>query len=703
MSEREHAAEFDDPAMEALAAHDRAVAATGRCIWLGAEPTYTAPDSEAFEWLYHALGPEKSARAAAMLTRLARATEGAMVLRSVGRQYGGEPTPRWSLGLYGRRDAGPLWSGPPDPLLTDDPGHCPPPDELARGLASELRSAGFTAAALGVDAPMPARVVFRSDAHEPPSDPADEPELARESVHSQRVEGAEIRDGLAEGGTFLVACGVDEGVMRVELPAISNVRMFWELLGALSRAALASGLRALVIAGYPPPVDEEVAWTTITPDPAVIEVNMAPVENAVDLLARLRELESTARTVGLAPFRLHYNGNESDSGGGGQVTLGGPRPDSSPFVLAARLLPSLVRYFNRHPALSYLHAPDCVGPDSQAPRADEGVRESFAELGLALELLHREAHPSPETLWSALAPFLADTSGNPHRTEINIEKFWNPYLGARGRQGLVEFRALRMGPTAEATAALAALLRAVVAMLADHPDEEPLVDWGDVLHQRFSLPFYLRADLRAVLSDLEKCGLPLADPLVGLLLDDSHRLLAERVIVDCRVEIRRAVEFWPLVGDAATQQGGSRQVDASTARIEIRLAPNAPGTDIADWMLSAGNWALPLRDDRGEAGPVRLVGLRYRSFAPTRGLHPTLEVRSPLPLVLAHPRHGAWRITLHEWRPDGGPYPGLPTSFDEARARRDARCVVEDLGAAPQSTPPMAEALGDYVVDLRWQ
>lgn len=704
MSEREHTAAHADPALDALAAHDAAVAAGGRSIWLGAEPTYTASASEATEWLYDALGADKWERAQRMLVRLAGHAEGAAVLRSVGRLYAGEDAPRWSLGLFSRRDGAPLWTGPPDPLLADTPGPPPAPQALAQALVSALQSKAFSAVWMQVDAPLPARIVFRADGRALPTDPMQEPRLARPSIHGKRDEGSEPRDTLAEGGTFIVACGEEEGVLRVELPPIFDVDRFCHVLDALSQAALACELPALVIAGHPPPVDASVAWTTITPDPAVIEVNMAPVAEAVDLLVRLRELQSVADAEGLAPLRLHYNGAESDSGGGGQVTLGGPSPEQSPFIVEPSLLPSLVRYFNRHPSLSYMHAPDSVGPGSQAPRADEGVPEFFRELALTLELLKREAHPSAETLWTAFAPFLADPSGNMHRTEINVEKFWNPYLGARGRQGLVEFRALRMGPSAEATAALAALLRAVVAMLADHPLDEPLVDWGDVLHQRFSLPFYLRRDLLEVLADLRTHGFALEEPLVTYLLDDRHRLLAQRVIMDCRVEIRRAVEFWPLVGDVATQEyGGSRAIDASTSRIEIRLCPSTVDTKLGDWTLSASDWELPLRDDRDELGSVRVIGLRYRSFVPARGLHPTLAVREALPLMLTHPVHGAWRITLHEWRPDGAPYPGLPASVEEARARRDARCVVEATDSVARTCPPPPEACGDYIVDLRWQ
>ena len=70
--------------------------------------------------------------------------------------------------------------------------------------------------------------------------------------------------------------------------------------------------------------------------------------------------------------------------------------------------------------------------------------------------LQRQEDPTPEFLWASLAPFLADPSGNSHRSELNIEKLWNPYLPGRGCLGLVEFRAFRMARSAERSASIAA-------------------------------------------------------------------------------------------------------------------------------------------------------------------------------------------------------------------------------------------------------
>ncbi|MCC9599433.1 transglutaminase family protein [Stieleria sp. JC731] len=694
--------------MRALSAHDAAVSQLGLPIWIGAEPTFTDRFSEAPEWLFCALGEQKRARAEAVFARLAAQYSNAAVLCCVGRQYEDEETPRWNYGLYARRDGGTVWKGPPDPLLveTDPPAGAEPErtaaygEAFAKKLNEKLNEKGFTAATL--QPPHQDRVVFRLDDVQPNVDTNARPALLRMPLGSERIEGVEVCDELSPEGDFLVVCVDEDSSMKIELPSICDVELFCQLLDLISQTANELAIPSIRLGGFPPPIDDTISWMTITADPAVIEVNMAPANQVVGLWQSLKELQTAANAEGLESYRLQYNGEESDSGGGGQITLGGPSAMASPFLRIPGMLPSLIRYFNQHPSLSYLHAFASIGPASQAPRVDEGVRGTTNELKLTLDLLSRLGNPSPEVIWGALASFLADPGGNTHRAEINIEKLWNPYLGNRGKLGLVEFRSFRMGPVPETTASLAALLRSIVAMLAAHRFDEPLIEWGNELHERFSLPFYLHRDLRLVLDDLRRNGFELGEPIVKYLMRDKDLVISRFELGNTRVEMRRAMEFWPLVGDVSMQRGGSRTIDASTHRIEIRLVNEQNPESLDGWTLGYGNWAIPLQgvDDDGT---IRLIGLRYRSFVPQQGLHPTLPAQDPLTLTLSHPDDRHWQINLHQWEPNGQAYPGLPVDLTDARSRRQARCVVKQLHRAPDAgQPPRQEAIGDHIVDLRW-
>ncbi len=114
--------------------------------------------------------------------------------------------------------------------------------------------------------------------------------------------------------------------------------------------------------------------------------------------------------------------------------------------------------------------------------------------------------------------------------------------------------------------------------------------------------------------------------------------------------------------------------------------------------------ALPLRQERDSHGPLKVFGLRYRSFVPGWGLHPALGAQSPVQLLLRHPgRPSDYVVTLHEWRIDGEAYAGPPADLADASQRRADRIIVDvmprDPAIAPRSEP--ARGLGPFCLDLR--
>ncbi len=693
---------IEDAFERAVSRHDARVAELGLDIWVGSEPTFTDREAQAPPWLHAALGGDKELRAQAFLSQLSSLMPGGLLLRSVGRLYPGEKLPRWNLGQLRNRSGKPIWFGPPDPVLVnaDVPAGSPDIAALAQALSDALGSH---------DAP-----VKRADAERGESEPAWQvTALIGESEHDTLVFliRAFEKAGETDAGTRCCAA--------IELPAIRGVERFRSVLAAIERATLASGLQALVLTGATPPVDDTLELNTITPDPAVIEVNTAPSPNCTEFLWRSKQVYAAAAVLKLSPYRLYFNGQVADSGGAGQITFGGATPETSPFVRYPQLLPRLVRFFNRHPSLSYLFAHDFVGGSGQSVRPDERGTDAFDDLVLALALLERAPDVSPELLWKSLASFLCDTVGNSHRAEINIEKLWNPYLPGRGRLGLVEFRSLRMQHTAQRATAIACLFRAVIAMLATRAYTLPLIDWGRELHDRFALPFYLDKDLDAVLAQLEEVGLGLSPEISQVLRQNEYRFFGKVDLAFGTLELWRGLEFWPLVGDAASpeQTGSSRRVDASTTRIEVRwmpLASESEGVNTLgnwmDWHIHVNETRLPLRPEHDRHGPLAVFGVRYCSFVPSNGLHPTLQIQAPLTLTLRHPEMAAqYVVRLHEWHPEGLAYPGLPRNLEDARERRSGRVTVvqevrSDRHLGPESPADQerpSPGLTAYCLDVR--
>jgi uncharacterized protein (DUF2126 family)/transglutaminase-like putative cysteine protease len=128
---------------------DAALAAGDVRLTLGGEPTFVASsDFEAGEWNTAALGPTKRRYAGRLLRRLAGTWSNDPVLHyGMGKQYPGEPLPRWALTAHWRTDGEPIWQN--QELLAD-------PDS-GIGAATEADAAAFAialAARLGVDPAM---------------------------------------------------------------------------------------------------------------------------------------------------------------------------------------------------------------------------------------------------------------------------------------------------------------------------------------------------------------------------------------------------------------------------------------------------------------------------------------------------------------------------------------------------------------------
>ena len=83
-----------------------------------------------------------------------------------------------------------------------------------------------------------------------------------------------MEDDEDHAATAMVA-EVRDGLLYVFMPPTEALEHFVDLIGRVQAAAAKVGC-PLVIEGYGPPPDPRLKSTTITPDPGVIEVNIAP-------------------------------------------------------------------------------------------------------------------------------------------------------------------------------------------------------------------------------------------------------------------------------------------------------------------------------------------------------------------------------------------------------------------------------------------
>jgi uncharacterized protein (DUF2126 family) len=129
-----------------------------------------------------------------------------------------------------------------------------------------------------------------------------------------------------------------------------------------------------------------------------------------------------------------------------------------------------------------------------------------------------------------------------------------------------------------------------------------------------------------------------------------------------------------------------------------------------DWGIYVNEICLPARPEHDSHGALTVFGVRYCSFVPDNGLHPTLVDQTPITLTLRHPQiEEQYVVKLHTWHPDGLAYPGLPRDLEDARERRFARVTVSKeyrpAGCRPKpdtETRQLHPGLTHYSLDIRF-
>ena len=491
-----------------------------------------------------------------------------------------------------------------------------------------------------------------------------------------------------------------DGALHVFLPPLAAEEDFEALLSEIDRTRRAMDLD-VTLEGYPPPAGARLQRFAVTPDPGVLEVNIPPIRSTAEYAGLVDEVFQAALEAGLHAERYLVDGRQQGSGGGNHLTLGGPTLLESPFLVRPDLLASLVAFTQHHPSLSYLFAGLFVGPTSQAPRVDEARHDALYELDLALRRAHAtrddRERPAPWVSDMLFRHLLVDVSGNTHRAEISLDKLMDP-ASPHGRQGLVELRAFEMPPHPRMMVAQVALVRALVAGFVRTPYQAPLVRFGQALHDRYLLPYFLWRDFTEVLRWLDGAGVPLPEeayrPFLELRCPVVGRVISEGVTL----EVRNALEPWNVLGEEHTPGGTARFVDSSMERVEIRVR----GIQAGRHGVMVNGLELPLYEADGPGDHV--AGVRFRAWAPPHSLHPHIGIHHPLRIEVVdrQARRSLAAAAYHVWHPEGRAYDTPPLTRFEAGARRAQRFTVEGPSPWPvDPTPTTPHPDAPLCLDLR--
>ncbi|MEU7767606.1 transglutaminase family protein [Nocardia sp. NPDC049190] len=535
---------------------------------------------------------------------------------------------------------------------------------------------------------------------EPSVRPDVDPFLASGALSLSRPEPQAVVEPADDALPTALVAEVRGGKLHVFLPPVAQLDDFVDLVTRVEAAASALGRHGqpVVLEGYAPPGDARLTALSVTPDPGVIEVNIQPTVSFAEQAELLSTLYEQARLARLSTESFEVDGTHGGTGGGNHITLGGVTPARSPLLRRPDLLVSMLTYWQRHPALSYLFAGRFVGPTSQAPRADEG-RESaldeleiaFAEIarlsaqsnGRATDPSHaaqpvrpsasRDDPPSdvlaaPWHVDRALRHLLTDLTGNTHRAEFCIDKLYSPD-SARGRLGLVELRGFEMPPHVQMAMVQSLLVRGLVARFWAEPYRAPLIRHGANLHGRYLLPHFLMSDIAEVATDLRAHGVDFDTSWLDPFTEFRFPRIGTVLLGDVELELRGAIEPWRTLGEQTVATGTARYVDSSVERLQVRVV----GADRGRHVVTCNGMPVPLlATDKAD---VQVAGVRYRAWQPPNALHPSITVDAPLVFDLIDAQTGLSHggCTYHVAHPGGRAYDVPPVNAAEAQSRRNRR------------------------------
>jgi uncharacterized protein (DUF2126 family) len=164
------------------------------------------------------------------------------------------------------------------------------------------------------------------------------------------------------------------------------------------------------------------------------------------------------------------------------------------------------------------------------------------------------------------------------------------------------------------------------------------------------------------------------------------------------LELRAALEPWPVLGEEASAAGQARYVDSSLERLQVLVE----GSVQERYRILCNGVAVPMRPTQKNGQFV--AGVRYRAWQPPSCLHPTIGPHVPLRFDIydTWTERGVAGCTYHVVHPGGKSSEVRPVNAVAAESRRLARFERRgQLGTVVPRELPVHPHF-PHTLDLRW-
>ncbi len=256
-----------------------------------------------------------------------------------------------------------------------------------------------------------------------------------------------------------------------------------------------------------------------------------------------------------------------------------------------------------------------------------------------------------------------------------------------------------MPPHARMSLTQQLLLRSLVARFWREPYAPTrLARWGTQLHDRFMLPYFVEQDFADVIAEQNSAGYALRQEWFAPHFEFRFPKYGDFSVQGTEVELRQALEPWPVLGEEGTAGGTVRYVDSSVERLQLHVTGLAPDR----FCISCNGRRVPLRATQ-RAGEY-VAGVRYRAWAPAASLQPGIAAHAPLvfDLIDTWMQRSLGGCQYHVAHPGGRSYSTFPVNAFESESRRRARFFRMGHTPGPVQVPAESADLDfPFTLDLR--